>query len=99
MCTLQEACGRLPRAEISTNKNNKSSSFTKTAMRIGFRKDENQRKWPQQRMSFPILYVMALNQPVKEMDAKRERMVGGRLSATSSFRVLSPSSLRFHVPS
>lgn len=56
----------------------KSPSFTKAVMHVRFRKHENQGKWPQQRKPFPILCVMTLNQPVKETDAKRERLVGGR---------------------
>lgn len=91
MCILvcvQAACGHLPGAEISINKlhththlckprNNISSSFTKAVTYIRFREDESQCKWPWQRMPFPILSAMALNQKVKETVIKRERLVGG----------------------
>ena len=77
---FQAPRGHLPRAEISANKNNQSPSFTKAVMHVRFKKDENQGKWPQQRKPYPTSCVMALNQPVKETDAKRERLVGRRTS-------------------
>lgn len=100
---LLAARGPLPRAEVSAHKNNERPSFAKAVMRARFGGDENQGKWPQQRKPFPILCVMALNQPVKETcqegEIGRWENLRGKLSATLSSRVLSPSSLLFHVSS
>lgn len=85
--TLQAPCGHLPEAEISINKshthtckpkNTTRSSSTEAVMHVRFREDANQWKWPQQRWPFPVLSVMALNGPVKEIDAKSESLVGGK---------------------
>lgn len=77
---LPAAQGHVHRAEVSAHKNNQRPSFAKAVMRVRYREDENQGERPQQRKPFPILCVMALNQRVKETDAKRERSVDGRPS-------------------
>lgn len=93
---LQAAQGHVHRAEVSAHKKNQRPSFAKALMCVRYREDENQGKWPQQRKPFPILCVMALNQLVKETDAKRERSVDGRPSGGSFLQPCLPEF--YHCP-
>lgn len=79
-------------------RNNISSSFTKAVTCIRFREDESQCKWLWQRMPFPILSAMALNQKVKETVVKRERLVGGRLKGEAFCSLLFQSFITSRPP-
>lgn len=77
-------------------RNNISSSFTKAVTYIRFQEDESQCKWPWQRMPFPILSAMALNQKVKETVIKRERLVVRRTKGRGFLQP--PLSEFYHQP-